>query len=199
MDQQVAHCSRTPPLRLHLRVRVRGWVWDSTCPSDPVECGRKLGAYLLGALGSRPDRLRASRREVLGQPGPSGSAVTRLPAGCAVMSRRAVGLLVVVLIVAGGGAWLLFASEGEERFCTAALSYVEVDGLHYATQDQGEPGRDGCDGTDFNASTLGGLMQQGYVGFDCKLHDNPSAPPGTFMEPNRADGTCGQRTGETTE
>ena len=98
---------------------------------------------------------------------------------------RAVVLAVAVLAVAtGGGVTYLATRPGEPVFCQTGGTIFPLDGQEVWPEDQGDPGRGDCDGS----KSLKGATA---LGFDCKLR----APGGDVidtLEPNRADGTCGQ-------
>jgi hypothetical protein len=92
------------------------------------------------------------------------------------------GLLVAV--VAAGSGLLVSQRSGDARFCNAAAAIVEINGEPVFLEDQGAPGEDGCDADQ-------AAMNATVLGQDCKLR----APGGDVideLEPNRADGTCGQ-------
>jgi hypothetical protein len=77
-------------------------------------------------------------------------------------------------------------------FCTAGLSFVDVGGVPYAYEDQGGPGRDGCDGGEMLGDRPLDGFGDGYIGFDCRIHDGSDVTDDTVIPPNRPDGTCGQ-------
>lgn len=83
---------------------------------------------------------------------------------------------------AGFAVWAL-NQEGTETFCTLGLPIYEHDGARGTLEDNGEPGRDGCDGPDHNSLGI-------TLGFDCKVR-SPEGEVVDEVEPNRADGTCG--------
>lgn len=105
------------------------------------------------------------------------------------------GLVVVALAGVAALGVLTMRDHPEQQFCTAGLGFVEVDGVAYATEDQGAAGDDNCDLSDdfWPGDPYQGdqMMAPGYVGFDCHLHlsdDETSAD--TVLAPNRSDGTC---------
>jgi hypothetical protein len=93
----------------------------------------------------------------------------------------------VVLIVACGGlglAWRAYDRPASMHFCAYGGLIVTIDGYEYMPEDQGAPGRDGCD----EGSVLG---YANAIGYDCKAR-RPSGRVIMTLRPNRADGTCGQ-------
>jgi hypothetical protein len=77
-------------------------------------------------------------------------------------------------------------------FCAAGLTISTVDGQTVVLQDQGKPGRhkedNPCSG-DYESTN--GVAGFNMLGFDCKLRDASGRVVGS-LNPNRADGTCGQ-------
>lgn len=95
-----------------------------------------------------------------------------------------VGAAGVVLVVVGLGAWFTWAARPQEtRFCTMGLAMVEIDGHEAVFQDQGGPGRDGCD---FDETS----RYDRTLGFDCKVRASDGEVVAEVV-PNRPGGTCG--------
>ena len=95
-----------------------------------------------------------------------------------------IGALSVLLLVAATGAWVVRSQPGEPKFCKASLAILVIDGHEVVPQDQGNPGRDGCDF---------GEIAEHYdrtLGFDCKIR-TADGEVETELVPNRRDGTCG--------
>jgi len=98
---------------------------------------------------------------------------------------RAIVLAVAVLAVATGGSVTYLATRpGEPVFCTTGGVIFPLDGQEVWPEDQGDPGRGDCDGEKV-------MARAATLGFDCKLRGPGGAVVDT-LEPNRADGTCGQ-------
>ena len=105
-------------------------------------------------------------------------------------TRPAVATGLVVLILAGiavaSFAHLAHRPGPYVKFCTMGLYAGGSGSVHMRTEDQGAPGRDGCDPQ---------TADEPYLGFDCVVH-YPDDWPGERItapaEPNRPDGTCGQ-------
>lgn len=96
----------------------------------------------------------------------------------------ALALVVLAAICAWPAA--LLQRDDQTRFCTAGLAFVHLESGDVALEDQGDPGRDGCD----DATQPGGVDMP-TLGFDCRVRDRA----GTVLETvprNRSDGTCGQ-------
>ena len=72
-----------------------------------------------------------------------------------------------------------------ESFCSAPLAVTTVDGHRVALQDQGAPGRDGCELPRI------GTKDFDVLGLDCRVRTNKNVVVASTT-PNRSDGTCGQ-------
>lgn len=109
------------------------------------------------------------------------------------MSGRRWAILGASAVVVAGlfvGGRMLTDEDEVERFCSLQGSVGQTaNGRAYPLEDQGAPGRDGCDVTEFPDNGDG--FGPAYIGFDCQLHGTLYTP-GTVMAPNRSDGTCGQ-------
>ena len=105
------------------------------------------------------------------------------------------GALAALILVGVGAGWWNTRSETQARpkFCTLGLAFTTIDGVQMPLQDQGSPGRDGCDGSDRprRSSVTSGIAKAPVVGFDCKARDVDGVVVAT-TQPNRPDGTCGQ-------
>jgi hypothetical protein len=111
-----------------------------------------------------------------------------------VRVRIVVAVGVVVLV--GGCLLALVAvrSEEEARFCTTALAFgTDGAGRTVVLQDQGAPGRDGCEIDEVpDEATTGAAGDDVLVlGLDCSYRDAEGDVVAT-TEPNRPDGSCGQ-------
>jgi hypothetical protein len=103
------------------------------------------------------------------------------------MSKRPVVIaLVVVALTVSAVVLYVRAESTTSRFCTTGLAIGTVNGGMVALEDQGGPGRDGCDDRHV-APSLG----YNVLGFDCKIRD-PADVVVAVTTPNRSDGTCGQ-------
>ena len=112
-----------------------------------------------------------------------------------VVTKRRVVLAVILLAVVVGAVGLVTRVDwdSESHFCTTQLSVAGVGGRDAALQDQGSPGRDGCDLGD-NGVTLERVRMEYELDYDCLLR-NRSGEVVASTTPNRADGTCGQPVG----
>lgn len=101
------------------------------------------------------------------------------------------GTLAALLVVGLGALWWSteVQSAPRARFCTAGQAFTTIDGVFMPLQDQGSPGRDGCDGSD--RPSRSSVEQAPVVGYDCKARDVDGTVVAT-TQPNRPDGTCGQ-------
>jgi hypothetical protein len=77
-------------------------------------------------------------------------------------------------------------ATSQHKICNTMLSARSFQGGTVALEDQGGPGRDGCDDRHAGAS-----FSWNVLGFDCKIRDPGDVVVATST-PNRADGTCGQ-------
>lgn len=97
-----------------------------------------------------------------------------------------VTVLVVLLIAAitGGLVYHLNGRAPDEKFCTMGLGIATVQGRTVVDQDQGGPGKDGCDLPDHGQYTDVGPT----LGFDCKIR----AGSGEVIDslPRADDGSC---------
>ncbi|CAN5691058.1 hypothetical protein BH10ACT1_BH10ACT1_02390 [soil metagenome] len=94
------------------------------------------------------------------------------------------GLLVT--LACAGVAYTVLAPEPTSRFCTTGLAFREVGGRSVQLQDQGAPGRDGCDGDELAPGSRSEVL-----GYDCRVR-SASGDVVETVGPNRPDGTCGQ-------
>lgn len=105
------------------------------------------------------------------------------------------GALAALILVGVGAGWWNTRSEtqAQPRFCTLGLAFTTIDGVQMPLQDQGSPGRDGCDDSDRprRSPVTSGIAEAPVVGFDCKARDVDGVVVAT-TQPNRPDGTCGQ-------
>jgi hypothetical protein len=105
--------------------------------------------------------------------------------------RRSIGAGLVVLAVALTGLTIAKSyNHSPVHLCTANLATVTVDGRTVALEDQGTPGRDGCDIT-VGSGVWARRDAAPVLGYDCRIRDGERHVVGTFP-PNRRDGTCGQ-------
>lgn len=102
-------------------------------------------------------------------------------------------VLVGLILVGVGALWWNARPEPREKFCTLGLAFTTIDGQEVVLQDQGGPGRDGCDGNGLpsQSTVASGLAIAPVLGFDCKVRDVNGTVVATTT-PNRPDGTCGQ-------
>ena len=84
----------------------------------------------------------------------------------------------------------LAAHEGHV-VCDRVLHLKDLPQGTAALQDQGAPGRDGCDMTDHTHGYGVGANTLPILGFDCRLRDAHGRVIARFP-PNRPDGLCGQ-------
>jgi len=76
-------------------------------------------------------------------------------------------------------------TPSRESFCSAPLAVTTVDGRTVALQDQGAPGRDGCELPRVGTKTFD------VLGLDCRVRTDRNVVIASTT-PNRSDGTCGQ-------
>lgn len=103
------------------------------------------------------------------------------------MGSRMRVIVVVVLVVAaiaGGLVYLGANRQPTEKFCTMALGFTSVHGRHVVNQDQGGPGKDGCDLPDHGEYTNEGPT----LGFDCKVRDAKGRVIDSL--PRKPNGSC---------
>jgi hypothetical protein len=107
------------------------------------------------------------------------------------VSKRPVIIARVVVVLAVSAAALFETrTTGSRMKCESVLRGAEIEGIGgVAFEDQGGPGRDGCDDRHAGA----GLSWR-VLGFDCKIRDPADVVVATTT-PNRTDGTCGQPSG----
>lgn len=98
--------------------------------------------------------------------------------------RIAVLSAALIIAVAIGGFVVLNNRAPSEKFCTMALGFGTVHGIQVVWQDQGGPGKDGCDLPDHGEYTDVGPT----LGFDCKVRDASGKVVDSV--PKAADGTC---------
>ena len=77
------------------------------------------------------------------------------------------------------------AAPTRESFCSEPLVVTRVDGHPVALQDQGAPGRDGCE------LPRVGTKEFDVLGLDCRVRTDRNVVVASTT-PNREDGTCGQ-------
>jgi hypothetical protein len=105
-----------------------------------------------------------------------------------VTTKRTTVIALVIVGLAVSAVVFYVPAEGTapERFCTTSLHLGSVNGGLVALEDQGSPGRDGCE-------LRHGEHPAGYnvLGLDCKVRDVAEIVVATTT-PNRPDGTCGR-------
>jgi hypothetical protein len=105
--------------------------------------------------------------------------------------RRSIGAGLVALVVALSGLSIAKSYDhGPVHLCAAGLAFVTVEGRTIALEDQGTPGRDGCDIT-VGSGVWARRDAAPVLGYDCRIRDGERHVIGTYP-PNRRDGTCGQ-------
>lgn len=100
---------------------------------------------------------------------------------------KVVVTVLVVVVLAGAVVGFVFTHRGRvpsETFCTMGLAMGSVHGRMVVLQDQGGPGRDGCDLPDHGSDTDIGPT----LGFDCKVRDRSGRVVDSL--PELPDGTC---------
>jgi hypothetical protein len=101
--------------------------------------------------------------------------------------RRSIGAGLVVLAATLTGMGVVVSTDHRPaHLCTTGLAFVTVEGRTIALEDQGTPGRDGCD--------IGVWPRRDatpVLGYDCRIRNSERHVIGTYP-PNRRDGTCGQ-------
>lgn len=106
------------------------------------------------------------------------------PAGRSSTIRVVVLVVLLIAVITGGLIWRSLDRGPSEKFCTTALAFEEVHGRTVVDQDQGGPGKDGCDLPDHGTNTDVGPT----LGFDCKVRDGSGKVIDSV--PVRADGSC---------
>ena len=105
--------------------------------------------------------------------------------------RRSIGAGLVVLAATLTGLGVVVSNDHRPaHLCTANLATVTVDGRTVALEDQGAPGRDGCDIT-VGFGVWARRDASPVLGYDCRIRDSERHVVGTYP-PNRRDGICGQ-------
>jgi hypothetical protein len=105
--------------------------------------------------------------------------------------RRSIGAGLLVLAATLIGLGVIVSNDhSPAHLCTLQLAFVTVEGRTIALEDQGKPGRDGCDITvGFGVSARSDPAP--VLGYDCRIRDSERHVVGKYP-PNRRDGTCGQ-------
>ncbi len=98
---------------------------------------------------------------------------------------RILSLAIALVVMSAGGYFLANVQRvPSEKFCTMGLAIGTVHGTQVVSQDQGGPGKDGCDLPDH-----GEYLDVGpTLGFDCKVRDQHGKVIDSV--PSAADGTC---------
>jgi hypothetical protein len=104
----------------------------------------------------------------------------------AMRNRVVVGTLIAVVLTVGAVGFYARSESTAPRFCTLGIAGGTVNGATVIYEDQGGPGRDGCDGPE-----AGRGLGYNVLGFDCKVRD-ASDKVVAVTTANRSDGTCGQ-------
>lgn len=97
---------------------------------------------------------------------------------------RVTVLVFLVVATIAGVAYHFKGRAPSEKFCTTGLGFATVHGRTVVNQDQGGPGKDGCDLPDHGTNTDVGPT----LGFDCKIRNGSGRVIDSL--PQQPDGSC---------